>query len=166
MRTGQLAEHVDESLASDPLITRADELLRAKLGTEAGFELARAEKAFLKRHDHGAAFAMLLDRYRKAGNANRPWMLAVSYSGIALDSPPEGDAKRWWENAYPRAYRELIEKFQALGDNPEDYLYSIMRKESGFDPHDISFADAQGLLQMIPPTTERVAKVLGIPRRR
>jgi soluble lytic murein transglycosylase len=159
----KLADKVDDSLASDPLIQRADELLRAKLGTDAGFELARAEKAFLKRHDHGPAFAMLLDRYRKAGNANRPWMLAVSYSGTALDSPPDGDAKRWWENAYPRAYRELIDKFQALGDNPEDYLYSIMRKESGFDPHDISFADAQGLLQMIPPTTERVAKVLGVP---
>jgi soluble lytic murein transglycosylase len=38
-----------------------------------------------------------------------------------------------------------------------------MRKESGFDPHDLSYADAQGLLQMIPPTTMRVAKTLGIP---
>ena len=25
------------------------------------------------------------DRYRKAGNFNRPWLLAVSYSGAALD---------------------------------------------------------------------------------
>jgi soluble lytic murein transglycosylase len=38
-----------------------------------------------------------------------------------------------------------------------------MRKESGFEPHDLSYADAQGLLQMIPATTTRVAKVLGIP---
>ena len=38
-----------------------------------------------------------------------------------------------------------------------------MRKESGFDPHDLSYADAQGLLQMIPPTTQRVAKELKIP---
>ena len=106
---------------------------------------------------------MLLDRYRKAGNYNRPWMLAVSYSGTALDGPPEDDAQRWWENAYPRAYRDLVEKYQALGKNPEGYLYSIMRKESGFDPHDLSYADAQGLLQMIPPTTQRVAKALGIP---
>jgi soluble lytic murein transglycosylase len=92
-------------------------------------------------------------------------MLAVSYSGNGLDAPPEPetDARRWWENAYPRAYNELIDKFQGLGSNPEDYLYSIMRKESGFDPHDISFADAQGLLQMIPPTTQRVAQTLSIP---
>ena len=38
-----------------------------------------------------------------------------------------------------------------------------MRKESGFNPHDLSYADAQGLLQMIPPTTLRVAKELRIP---
>ena len=35
-----------------------------------------------------------------------------------------------------------------------------MRKESGFDPHTHSYADAQGLLQMIPPTTRRVVREL------
>ena len=162
-RGPKLSATVDEALAKDELITRADELLAAGLRVDAGFELARGEKAFLGRHDKGAAFAMLLDRYRKAGNYNRPWMLAVSYSGAALDGPPDDDARRWWENAYPRAYQPLVEKYQALGDNPEGYLYSIMRKESGFDPHDLSYADAQGLLQMIPPTTQRVVKALGIP---
>jgi soluble lytic murein transglycosylase len=160
----KLAAAADEKLADDSLIERADELIAAGLGVDAGFELARGEHGFLKRHDRsGAAFAMMLDRYHRAGNYNRPWMLAVSYSGDALDGHPTGDARRWWENAYPRAYRELVEKYQALGDNPDGYLYSIMRKESGFDPHDLSYADAQGLLQMIPPTTQRVAATLGIP---
>ena len=162
-RGPRLAATVDEALATDPLIARADQLIAAGLASEAGDELARGERGFLRRHDRGAAFAMLLARYRKAGNYFRPWMLAVSYSGSALDGPPEGDARRWWENAYPRAYRDLIEKYQALGDNPEGYLYSIMRKESGFNPHDLSYADAQGLLQMIPPTTLRVARELKIP---
>jgi len=35
-----------------------------------------------------------------------------------------------------------------------------MRKESGFDPHVVSYADAIGLLQMIPPTTRRVVEQL------
>lgn len=162
-RGPKLAATVDESLARDELIRRVDELLAAGMGVDAGIELARGEGGFLKRNDRGAAFAMLLDRYRKAGNFNRPWLLAVSYSGSALDGPPENDARRWWENAFPRAYRELIESYQALGKNPEGYLYSIMRKESGFNPHDLSYADAQGLLQMIPATTRRVSKELGIP---
>ena len=159
----KLAAQVDEALANDPLIARVDQLITAGLGSEAGDELSRSERAFLKRHDRAAAFAMILDRYRKAGNYVRPWMLAVSYSGSALDGPAEDDARRWWENAYPRAYRPLIEQYQALGANPEGYLYSIMRKESGFNPHDLSYADAQGLLQMIPATTTRVAKELKIP---
>lgn len=162
-RGPRLAARVDEALASDNLIARVDELIAAGLGTEAGDELSHGERAFLGRHDRAAAFAMLLDRYRKAGNFFRPWMLAVSFSGSALDGPADDDARRWWESAYPRAYRDLIEKYQALGDNPEGYLYSIMRKESGFNPHDLSYADAQGLLQMIPPTTMRVAKELKIP---
>jgi len=162
-RGSKLAATVDESLARDDLIARADELIAAGLGIDAGYELARGERPFLQRHDRGAAFAMLLDRYRKAGNFNRPWMLAISYHGGALDGPVTDDARRWWENAYPRAYRELIEQHQHLGNNPPGYLYSIMRKESGFDPHVLSYADAQGLLQMIPATTRRVAKELGLP---
>jgi soluble lytic murein transglycosylase len=162
-RGAKLAGTVDESLASDALIARADELIAAGLPTDAGRELAREERAFLRRHPREAAFAMLLDRYHKAGNFNRPWMLAVIHSGGALDGPPDADARRWWEHAYPRAYRALVEKHQASGRSPENYLYSIMRQESGFDPHVLSYADARGLLQMIPETTIRVAKELGIP---
>lgn len=162
-RGSSMASKIEASLAKDDLIARVDELTAAGLGIDAGYELARGERPFLKRNDRGAAFAMLLDRYRKAGNYNRPWMLAVSYHGGALDGPPVGDARRWWENAYPRAFRELVEEHQPLGKSPDGYLYSIMRKESGFDPHILSYADAQGLLQMIPATTRRVAKELGLP---
>ncbi|MCW5805934.1 MAG: transglycosylase SLT domain-containing protein [Deltaproteobacteria bacterium] len=162
-RGPRLSATVDEGLATDDLIARADELIAAGMVADAGMLLARGEPAFLGRHAKADALAMLMDRYRKAGNFHRPWMIAVSYHGGALNGPPEGDARRWWEHAYPRAYRELVEKYQRLGNNPDDYLYAIMRKESGFNPHDLSFADAQGLLQMIPPTTKRVAKELGIP---
>jgi soluble lytic murein transglycosylase len=154
---------LDPAHAKDPLIARADELIAAGLGIEAGDELERGEKPFLARHDRRAALATLLDRYRKAGNFNRPWMLAVVHGGGALNGPAEGAARVWWEHAYPVAYDAMIEKHRALGDNPKYYLHSIMRKESGFDPHILSYADAQGLLQMIPATTIRVAKVLGLP---
>ena len=161
-RGGRLAAAADEALAADALIARADELIAAGLLTEAGQELAAGERGFLKRRG-AAALATLLDRYQKAGNHTRPWSLAVAFSAGALDGPPDGDARRWWELAYPRAFRPLVEKYQAIGKNPDGYLYSIMRQESGFDPHVLSYADAQGLLQMIPPTTLRVVTELGIP---
>ena len=68
-----------------------------------------------------------------------------------------------WEAAYPRAYQPLVEKYGAAANNPELFLYAIMRKESGFDPHDVSYADARGLLQMIPPTSTQVAAGIGEP---
>lgn len=158
-----IAEAVDESLARDALIRTADELLAAGLTVEAGVELRRGERGFLQRHDRPAAMAMLMDRYRRASNFNRPWMLAVVHgSARALDAPPRGRARVWWEHAYPLAYRALVEEWRELGNSPPYYLYAIMRKESGFDPHTVSYADAIGLLQMIPPTTRRVVGALGL----
>ena len=161
-RGPEVATTLDADAQQDDLIERVDELLEAGLDVEAGEELERGESAYLKRHAHRDAFAVLFDRYRKAHQFYRPWMIAITHASSALDAPAEGAGRVWWENAYPRAYRELIEEHQALGSNPEGYLYSIMRKESGFNPHDLSYADAQGLLQMIPPTTMHVCKVLGL----
>ena len=59
-------------------------------------------------------------------------------------------------------HRTLVEKWEGLGKNPSYWLYAIMRKESGFDPNTVSYADAMGLLQMIPPTTKRVAEAIGL----
>ena len=158
-----IATRVDERLARDPLIRSADELLAAGLEVEAGVELRRGEGSFIKRHDQADALAILLERYRRADNFNRPWMLAIVRGGSrALDAEPKGQARVWWEHAYPVAYRELVEKWRHLGKSPPYYLYSIMHKESGFNPHVLSYADAIGLLQMIPPTTQKVVRELGM----
>lgn len=157
-----IANQLAAKTTADISVRRVDELIAAGLGVEAGDELERVEKALLRKHPRDQALAVLLDRYRRAGNFNRPWMMAVVYADDALRSPASGNARVWWEHAYPRAYQELIEKHQGVGANPPGYLHSIMRKESGFDPHVLSYADAQGLLQMIPATTIRVAKTLGL----
>lgn len=156
---------LDQAILRDPLILKAKELIEAGLMTEAGNSLRRGEKSFLNRHVRSkpAAMAVLLDRYRSAGNFNRPWMLAVVHGGRrALDVEPKGAARVWWQHAYPKAYKDLVERYRKLSGFPDYYLYTIMRKESGFNPHTHSYADAQGLLQMIPPTTEKVVAHLGI----
>ena len=38
-----------------------------------------------------------------------------------------------------------------------------MQKESAYNPHDVSYADAIGLLQMIPPTSRRVGEKIDYP---
>ena len=153
-KSGELARH--------PLIARVDELLAAGLPLAASYELRRGELALRKRYRQ-AALPVLLDRYRKARDWNRPWYLSVIYGRQALGGPPRDEARPWWRHAYPLAYQRLVEKYRDLGKNPTYWLYAIMRKESGFDPHIVSYANAIGLMQMIPPTTRRVARELGIP---
>jgi len=96
---------------------------------------------------------------------HRPHQLAETFSGAALRLDPQADptVRKWWEQMYPRAYRAFIEKYSATGDNPPYYLYTIMQKESAYNPHDVSYADAIGLLQMIPPTSRRVALRIDTP---
>jgi soluble lytic murein transglycosylase len=108
---------------------------------------------------------VLFDRYARGSDFHRPHQLAESWSGRALGLDPQTDtnARKWWEQVFPRAYRAHIEKYSPTGDNPPYYLYTIMQKESAYNPHDVSYADAIGLLQMIPPTSKRVGERIERP---
>ncbi len=151
--------------ASLPGVARALEMTEAGLGAEAGDEMERAEKTILQRAGGAKASAWLLGLYRRAGDFHRAYRFAESHDPGALAADPhdDGGVRAFWEAAFPRAYAPLVEKFGPPAGNPDLYLYAIMRKESGFDPHDVSYADARGLLQMIPPTSAKVAAAAGEP---
>jgi soluble lytic murein transglycosylase len=156
---------IDPVVAQDPIVARADELLAAGLSVEAGVELRRGEPELMKKYGNARALPVLFDRYLRGENFQRPHQLAESFSGAALRLDPQADAtvRAWWEEVYPRAYRAFIEKYSPTGENPPYYLYTIMQKESAYNPHDVSYADAIGLLQMIPPTSRRVAARIDYP---
>jgi soluble lytic murein transglycosylase len=149
----------------DPAVARVEELIQAGMDAEAGAELEASEKEILKRAGGDKATAWLLDLYRRAGDFHHAYRFAESHGAAALAADPHTDAgvRSFWEAAFPRAYAPLVEEYGPPAGNPDLYLYAIMRKESGFDPHDVSYADARGLLQMIPPTSARVAATAGEP---
>ena len=161
----KLGDGAKREFSGEPSFRKSKELVRAGLKNEASKLLAYHQKSFLRKHrkNRGKALSALMGAYREAGNYNRPWMISVVHGGDrALHAPAKGNAKSWWKNAYPMAYDGLIEKFRELGKNPKYYLNTIMRKESGFNPHTHSYADARGLVQMIPKTTKIVARELGL----
>jgi len=149
----------------DPVVARALELAEAGMDVEAGDELERDEKGVLARAGGEKAAGWLLEMYRRAGNYHRAYHFVESHDTGALGADPHADAgvRVFWEAAFPRAYAPLVDRYGPAAGNPELYLYAIMRKESGFDPHDVSYADARGLLQMIPPTSQRVAEKMREP---
>ena len=105
---------------------------------------------------------LLLGRYATLKAFHRAYELGESRNGGALGTAPDGPARVWWEAAYPRAFADLVERYGPAAGNPDLFLYAIMRKESGFSPWDVSYADARGLLQMIPPTSLQVAASMGL----
>ena len=58
--------------------------------------------------------------------------------------------KEWPEVLFPRPYLELVKAAEAEFGVGQDLIYAIMRQESAFNPVARSWADAFGLLQMLP----------------
>ena len=114
-------------------------------------------RAILQRLGGDKALPWLLDLYTRAGDFHRAYRLAeiARRRRRWRRSAADEGARVVWEAAFPRAYRRSSRSYGPPAGNPELFLYAIMRKESGFDPHDVSYADARGLLQMIPPTSAR-----------
>jgi soluble lytic murein transglycosylase len=155
----------DAAVLGDAQLQRPRELIEVGLDVEAGQELRHVEGALLKSYGSGRALPVLFLLYTRAQSFQRPHFLAEGHGAGALRRDPHAvpAARPYWEAMYPLAYRTLVEKYAPSGDNPPRYLYSIMQKESAYNPHDVSYADAIGLLQMIPPTSRRVAPLIGRP---
>ncbi|MFW5921634.1 MAG: lytic transglycosylase domain-containing protein, partial [Polyangiales bacterium] len=84
----------------------------------------------------------------------------------ALREPPTG-ARRWiWRAAHPRPWEDrVVVAARAHGLRPE-LLWAVMRQESGYDPDAVSYADAIGLLQLLPRIARQLGDELGVHVRR
>lgn len=63
---------------------------------------------------------------------------------------------------YPLAYSDLIQKYAELNNVDPFLIAGIIRQESAYNSQARSYADARGLMQLIPSTGKRVAAREGI----
>ena len=68
-----------------------------------------------------------------------------------------------WMMEFPLAYGMLMEVMSEKTGLPPYFLCSIMRQESRYRRGVVSWADAVGLLQVIPPTGAKTAGLMGVP---
>ncbi|GAI50888.1 unnamed protein product, partial [marine sediment metagenome] len=64
---------------------------------------------------------------------------------------------------YPYGYKEIVQKYSSqykLDDSL--FTLAVIRQESNFVPDAVSYAGAQGLMQIMPSTGEGIAKQIGI----
>lgn len=64
---------------------------------------------------------------------------------------------------FPKAYANYVERFSAHWGLDSHLAYAIMRQESAFQARVISKAFAYGLMQIIPPTGQDIARDIGYP---
>lgn len=97
----------------------------------------------------------LLEAYRMLGDYQRAYRLSASLDALER-FPPEN---QWaWDAAYPRAFEsDTTAAAEREGLIPE-LLWAIMRQESSFNAEVVSYADAIGLMQLLPETADRVAR--------
>lgn len=69
----------------------------------------------------------------------------------------------FWKYAYPLGYQETVFHYANLYGVDPYFALAVIREESRFNPNVVSWARAHGLMQVIPPTGEVLAKKLGIP---
>ncbi len=89
-----------------------------------------------------------------AGDYDVPFRMARDYLA------PTARAQRW---AHPEPFPEALRPAAAGAGVDEWLLLAVRRRESSFRLDARSGAAAEGLLQLIPPTAERLATVLGVP---
>jgi soluble lytic murein transglycosylase len=154
-------EDFTPTAATNVRIERSRILIAAALDAHSDIELR-----FGGRNDgQGHVVAMEL-----AANATRRgspdqavrWIKAMvpNYLLMPLESAP----REFWRYAYPLPWRKELEEFSnAQGIDPF-LMAGLIRQESEFDPRVVSYANAHGLSQIMPPTGRELARRLGIPR--
>lgn len=121
-----------------------------------------SEEPFL-RQAYGSRFTEIrCVAYGRIDGGRRRYQIARSELKVRDTLPIAADYRWAFECRYPRPYPEIVERAAAESKVPAALLYAVMRQESAFVRGARSPARANGLLQMIPKTAEKVARELGI----
>lgn len=160
--------HITSDLLADPRVQRARLLGQLGWSEDAGDELDAV----------GLGREVAADQRWAAGDPAGAWTRAAldAEAGRWIASHQTGrdvlrryaltypnDANREaWRLSYPRAFQNLIDAAAKEFSLHPSVVYAICRSESGFNPKVESHAAAIGLLQLILPTAQAMAKPLGL----
>jgi soluble lytic murein transglycosylase len=106
-----------------------------------------------------AARLVLLEAYTRVGRHDRALVIPGLMQSRSL-APLGGDVDRF---LFPRGYWTQV-KTHAARHGLDPYLVAaLIRQESGYAPDAVSSVGARGLMQLMPATADRLARVAGTP---
>lgn len=140
---------------------KAWRLHRVGLDTEAELALREQEQRMRDMFGKRAGEA-LCETYGLLEGAARRYQVAQSAADFSQLKYARAAQTAWqWNCVYPQPYSALVAHHGQLYDVPEPLIYGVIRQESAFRPQVVSPAHAVGLMQIIPPTAQRIATELG-----
>lgn len=150
---------LNPQIAADPRLRRGQALWRLGLYAEAKVELENLRRAYAQ--DALASYQLALT-FRDLG-LYRSSILAATTT-VRLAGASATTAPRFLGRLmYPIYYADLIvSEAQKYGLDPL-LMFALVRQESLFEAIGISYAQAQGLMQVIPPTGAWIAEQLRWP---
>lgn len=86
----------------------------------------------------------------------------IGWTSQAIRTANQASLQDALELRFPEPYTDEFQRVSHSTTVPDDFLLAIARQESLFDPRARSSANARGLMQLIQPTAERVARRVGI----
>ncbi len=139
-------------------------LARARLLANAGLNeyIAREIKADPNSSSWSAlAEAQIYSSYGETFRALRAIKRALPY---AASAPVSAIPLAYWRILFPEPYWDTI-KAESAKNNLDPYMVaSLIRQESEFDPSVVSYANAWGLMQLLPTVGKAMAREEGISR--
>ncbi|HEX7674217.1 MAG TPA: transglycosylase SLT domain-containing protein [Bdellovibrio sp.] len=90
------------------------------------------------------------------------YFTAIRLVNDALENDPRLRREEFVEIGFPEVYPALYAKEGTRYGIDPVLLRSLTRQESGFNMRALSTSNAMGLMQMIPPTAQDIAKKLGL----
>ena len=138
---------------------------RARLLERAGLERwAEGELRYGARNG-GSAFPLAVELAETAQRRGAP-EVGIRYIKSVLPGylafARDGAARRFWKLAFPFPYRAEIERLSRLRGLDPYLVAALIRQESEFDPKVASYANAIGLMQVLPVTGRELGRRLGL----
>ncbi|MFH1710178.1 MAG: transglycosylase SLT domain-containing protein [bacterium] len=98
-----------------------------------------------------------------AGQIKGSIVYAEGLCNSAIISGTSGQLPRAvWHLAYPKGYYKYVSEYANKFGIEESLVLAVIREESRFNPKTLSWAQARGLMQIIPPTGMSIARLIGI----
>jgi len=157
-----LTQEFDTSSEVHHLLVEAEERLAAGLRRDASWYLQKAARR-LKKEDSPNAIPSILytaHLFHATGHHLESMKLYAHATTLFLDNPKEADVDLMprYTDMFPRPFAGRVESLAKMWSVDPDFVYSIVRQESAFNPGAVSVADARGLMQLMPTLARSLSR--------